>query len=242
SFELGAHLFLDELIAKGKFKPRNNPVRVALITEDTAWGKFVADVWKRRYEPRGWRILHEITPFGATDYYSILTKVKEFDPDIIKWESSSVAASMAIVKQIYELGLQKNALIFSDNSASATREFRDAAKQVAPNLIMYFSYTPKAKDLIYQKGLFYAHQLTAMQFLFKAIETAGTFDLDRVASTFEKTEFTSIRGVHKFTAYHEQIASPQHIISYMTQFQDGVEYFLWPDTVKEREVILPTSR
>ncbi|MDW8063004.1 MAG: ABC transporter substrate-binding protein [Candidatus Caldarchaeum sp.] len=239
SFELGPHLFIEELLTTGKFKPRNNPPRLALITEDSAWGKYVGTIWKDKFTAKGWTVLQEITPYGSTDYYAILTKIKDFDPDIIKWESSSVAASMALVKQIYEVGLNRRALIFSDNSASQTREFRDAALKVAPNLITYFAYRKEGRDLIIEKGPFYAHQRTSMQFLFKAIEEANSFDVDKVAKAFEKTEFRSIRGLHKFTRYHEQIASPQHIISLMVQVQGGVDVFVWPSDVKERELIVP---
>jgi len=242
SFELGHQLFLIKAIETGQFKPKHNPPRLALITEDTAWGKFVGDIWRKKFEALGWDIMQEITPFGATDYYSVLTKVKQFEPDVIKWEISSVAASIAIVKQLYELELNKMALVFSDNSASATKEFADVAREVAPYLIMYASY-PKEVSMEFERkgvGPFYGHQRVAMEFFFEAVKRAGTLeDLEKIAEVFENLEYKSIRGVHKFTWYHEQIAAPEYIVTLMQQVQNGKIYYVWPDTVKEREFILP---
>jgi len=84
----------------------NEKKEIAIISEDSDWGKSVRAAWVNKMDELGWKItVDEVVSSGETDFYSILQKVKDNKPDIIKIEFTSVTSGASVTKQIDELGL-----------------------------------------------------------------------------------------------------------------------------------------
>ena len=100
----GAFIFLEEAHKAGKLKSKDKTV--ALVYEDSSWGRIVGETWKKSLEGLGWKIvLEEVTPFKESDYLPIVSKIKKLNPALVKVEITSLPAGVAITKQLHEAGV-----------------------------------------------------------------------------------------------------------------------------------------
>ena len=84
----------------------NEKKEIAIVSEDSDWGKSVRAAWVDKCDQIGWKItVDEVASTDDTDFYSILQKIKDADPDLIKIEFTSVTSGASITKQLDELGM-----------------------------------------------------------------------------------------------------------------------------------------
>ena len=101
----GAFVFLEDAIKSGKLKIKDKTV--ALVYEDSSWGRIVGKTWKENLEKLGWKVvLEEVTPFKESQYLPIVSKIKKLNPDMVKVELTSLPAGVAITKAIQRNGCQ----------------------------------------------------------------------------------------------------------------------------------------
>jgi len=80
------------------------PQTICMLTENEAYNISGRDMYKEEYEAAGIDILSdEIFEPGTTDFYTIIARLREKDPDLLSI-GPRPASGILIVKQIYETG------------------------------------------------------------------------------------------------------------------------------------------
>ena len=93
-----------EAIDKGIWKPANK--KFTVICEDTDYGRDFCASFKKMGLELGWENVGEdYTPLDATDFYPLLTRLKEQDPSLIFISMGVPAIATGIIKQLNEVGL-----------------------------------------------------------------------------------------------------------------------------------------
>jgi len=239
SFEI---LWLSNTIKEGKWHPRN--MKVALIAEDTDWGRGVCDTWNEMIRKHGFEVVaYEVVDYGQVDFYSVLTKIKQYDPAIIKAELTGVASGVALVKQVKELGI--NALLFPGYSAEV-HEFEELAGAYADYAIYYGYPVPKKwVDQLLKRfpdsdptAAFWGYD--SLIILADAIEKAGSFDTDKVREALLKHPHKGLWGTYVFDPQtHRAIWGEEYVTPGAVEFYQGKRYFIWPERLKEGEWTYP---
>ena len=82
--------------------------RIAIITEQTAYAKPIVDTFKKEFERLGGEITNfEEYPSEQNEFRDAITKIKNSDPDAIFISPQSQQKADLIIRQIKELGIQK---------------------------------------------------------------------------------------------------------------------------------------
>ncbi len=225
-----------------------NPDRktAAILVEDTDFGRGVGDVYKTELQKRGWDIvLYEVLPFGATDYYSVLTRVKALKPKLIKIEITSLSAGVAITKQMAELGI--NALIIG-GYYQKTVEFPQLAGEFAEYQINRREPYPKEWEEKLKQRFPYADPIASMYsydalyILKDAIERAGSLDKNAVLEALSKTDY---KGVFMRTVFspttHFPLVGKEYKVYGVGQFRNGTLMLIWPEEYAEATFELPPN-
>ncbi len=234
-------IWLDDVLARGEWKPRNH--KYALIAEDSDWGRGVCDVWEAEMTARGWELVaYEIVDMAQVDYTSLLAKLKALDPVLIKAEITSPEAGVALTKQKVELGVN---VLFFTGYAGEVKDYTDLAGAFADYNI-YYSYPLPMKwvdDLLRRFpdsdpiGAFWGYD--SMMILVDAIRRAGTTDWNAVGQALAKTDYTGLWGRYVFGSSHFPLWGSEYLAAGMLQFMDGKRYFIWPPRLKTVESNLP---
>lgn len=102
---------LEAAIKSGDWKPADRTM--VLFAEDTDFGRSFAAAQKELFGAKGWKILdEEYTPLDQTEFYPLLTKVKDLNPALIEVAITAAPSVSAMVKQIDEVGLKS--LVIAD--------------------------------------------------------------------------------------------------------------------------------
>ncbi len=100
---------LEDAIKRGVWKPSEKTV--AIYAEESDWGRSFGNVNRELFEGKGWNVVDEhYFPMSRTEYYLLLSKVKELDPAVVAM-SSTISVS-AFIRQAHEIGV--NSLIIAD--------------------------------------------------------------------------------------------------------------------------------
>jgi len=90
------------ILDQGLWKPKT--YKLAILAEDTDWGRASAELWKNYWTQKGWEVtIVEVTSPDLTDFYSILTRIKDKGVTLIKAEYSKPPTQAAFVQQCREL-------------------------------------------------------------------------------------------------------------------------------------------
>jgi branched-chain amino acid transport system substrate-binding protein len=229
-------------IETGKWRPRN--MKIALIAEETDWGRGVCDTWRELARKYGFEVVsYEIVDPKTLDFYSVLTKIKQYDPAIIKAELSNTPSGVALVKQVKELGIK--ALIFPGYSAEV-HEFENLAGSYADYCIYYGYPVPKSwvNHLLEvfpdsdPTGAFWGYD--SILILADAIEKAGSFDTDKVREALLKYPHKGLWGTYVFHPQtHRALWGGEYVTPGAVEFYQGKRYFIWPERLKEGEWTYP---
>jgi branched-chain amino acid transport system substrate-binding protein len=237
AFSLDEIQCLTDLIQTGKFKNRNN--KMAILVEDSDWGREVGEKWKDYWTSKGWEVvLFETFKTETTDFYPVLTKIKNLDPCVLKTETTSVPPGAALTKQIYELGLSSR-LLHIDSSFAHVPSESEWVGMVGVEATEYIlaKYTPPTPSWFMQKCLekydkcqeqYAMKAYDAMKILFAAVEKAGSIEPSKVAQALETETFIGLWGKYKFTSNHGTLSGAEWIAMHEFQMRDGKWYRIWP--------------
>lgn len=96
---------LDYYIQQGILKPKAKTV--AIFGEDTDWGRSFGTAISKEFEKSGWKVLStDYLPSTATDFYTILGKIKGEDPAVVVGTATAATFCTGFVKQANEVGLK----------------------------------------------------------------------------------------------------------------------------------------
>lgn len=190
-----------EVLSKWVFS--SGAKRVAIVYTNNSWGKPLADGFQKKFESLGGQVINsEGVQESSSDFRTIITKIKEMENLDAVVSPTYPKEGGVFVRQAKELGLTVP-LFGGDNWGSP--EFRtiagDAAEGVfytAPSdsaspAFIEFSGRYKAK-YGEEPDVFGAYAYDAAVAIFKAIESAGSVDTDKIRHALLKESFQGVSG------------------------------------------------
>ncbi|MBN1314302.1 MAG: ABC transporter substrate-binding protein [Anaerolineales bacterium] len=104
---------LEDAIAAGTYNPETKTVFIC--GEDTDWGRSMGDGLKMQFEAAGWTTVgEEYFPGGQTEFFPILSKIKQIGPAVIAQSTGGAEVLSAFTKQAVELGVSEESLMIID--------------------------------------------------------------------------------------------------------------------------------
>ena len=251
--------FLNSVIKRGVWKPEKR--RVALVCEDTDWGRSWAQGIKKAFIKSGWEIVSEdYFPLTQTDFYPLVAKYQKLDTTVIASSTNVVAATGALMKQRQELGFKGVVIADAITLVGEWYSITGPASNFMLDMMPLFA-TPGAKEFAaaYEKkygskpgpasgGLSYDVTNFFIKIARRALEKYGKLDretihkiaLEEVATG--KLTYTAKDGaimMAKFQ-YTEQtmpdpVYSPDTWFMPILQYENGNGKIVFPENMKEAE-------
>lgn len=224
----------------------NGYTTLAMLSEDTAFPKAVASEVQKIAGQYGVKVvLDETYPKGSSDFSSLLTRVKQVNPDMV-FANSYLPDSQGIIRQCRELGV--NAKLFAVAVGAAepefgnlgpTAEFVFGATQWGPNLP--WKGNPEFVKGYQQKfghppDYHSASNYATMQVMEAAVKQVGAIDQEKLAAAIRNLELDTVYGKFKVDAKGIQVG----YTSALLQWQHGKQVIVWPENVADAKPILPT--
>lgn len=182
---------------------------VAIVYTNNSWGKPLADGFQQKYEALGGKVVSsEGVQESSSDFRTVIVKLKE-----IKGLDAVVSPTYpkeggVFVKQTKELGLNVR-LFGGDNwgspefltiaGSAAEGVFYTAPSESTSPLYAEFAKRYKAK-YGEEPDVFGGYSYDAATAVFKAIETAGQADSDKIRQALHGISFTGVSGEIGFRA------------------------------------------
>ena len=252
--------FVEDIVADGRFAPRNK--KIGIMADDSDFGRSFGESMKTNFGAHGWEIaVEDYVALSATDAYAMLAKMKEADCSIILGSLTVPAMSAAFIKQAEELGVK--AFIFCDGYVEDSTWYertgpasdyvcvcnpkltKDSALEFKAKFEDKYGYSPSASvgGQIYDYSRF---------FLKIAAETESRYDGVVDTDTLYKfgTEVL-MKGDFPYTdsilqdciVYQDGELDPVigqgYYVFPMTQCFEGQINVVWPDSMKETDLVVP---
>ncbi|HLT03322.1 MAG TPA: branched-chain amino acid ABC transporter substrate-binding protein [Geminicoccaceae bacterium] len=179
---------------------------IAIIHDKTAYGKGLADEFKKNLNARGVEeAMYEAITAGDKDFTALITKMKEAGVDLIYLGGYHTEAGL-IARQAKEQGL--NATMMSGD-ALVTDEYWAITGETGQGTLMTFSPDPrkneaaapvvaKFQEVGYDPEGYTLYTYAAIQVWAQAAEAAGTTDLDAVLEQLHSMQFDTVLGTITF--------------------------------------------
>ncbi|CAO3458048.1 ABC transporter, substrate-binding protein (cluster 4, leucine/isoleucine/valine/benzoate) [Azospirillum argentinense] len=202
----------DALMAEAFAKILANDLKltkVAYIGVNDDWGRGGVEEFSRDLTALGVKtVLTEYFHHGATDFFTLLTKLRAAKPDGVFVAAETQDGSI-LVKQIREMGLDTK--VFGVGSW-ATADFINLTGEAAEGIHAAVPYassmdTPRNQAFVqkYQAkygikpGKYGAAGYNALNIAGQAIARAGGTDAEAIRASLAKTSYEAPNGVYKFT-------------------------------------------
>lgn len=166
----------------------------------------------------------EYHPQGATDYYTLLTKIRANKPDGICLLANTAEHAVA-VNQMAEMGLQKQIRVLDPTSAYFNADFmrltgKNSDGMAGPTRYIHVIDNPKNKNFVdaYQKAngeypdKFVMSAYETVYIIAQAIERANSTDPGKIRDSLTKTKYQSVQGREIYFTNENQIVLDQYII------------------------------
>ena len=179
---------------------------IAIIHDKTAYGKGLADEFKKNLNARGVEeAMYEAITAGDKDFTALITKMKEAGVDLIYLGGYHTEAGL-IARQAKEQGL--NATMMSGD-ALVTDEYWAITGETGQGTLMTFSPDPrkneaaapvvaKFQEVGYDPEGYTLYTYAAIQVWAQAAEAAGSTDLDAVLEQLHSMQFDTVLGTITF--------------------------------------------
>jgi branched-chain amino acid transport system substrate-binding protein len=228
--------------------PAQGYTTAAIIYEDTLFPTSTASGAAAHCETAGIEVVvNEVYPAEATDVSSVLTRVRDANPDMLIG-GSYLPDSVLITRQAKELGV--NAKLFAFSVGAAQPDFveslgADADYVLGPSMWEPQIETPGNADFVaayqakfdrepdYHSAAGYA----ACQVLEAAVTEVGGLDLDPIRDAIRALQMpTVLPGQFQVDENGKMIGH----IALTVQWQDGAKLIVAPEDFAEAELRLPT--
>jgi branched-chain amino acid transport system substrate-binding protein len=237
------------IVENGTYTPDTETY--ALITEDTDYGRDLADAFDTSMAPLGWtKVADHTVASDESDYYSVLTDIKSLDPDFVISVQTSVPAGVALVKQFRELNV--TSILVPDLLPSRPDYIPLAGNATVEGLP--WIYFPVLNPSVPEAATFFnafnerwgrypvtaaADQYSAIYIMADAIARAGSLNPDAIAAALADTDMRGPLGRYVFGSTHECLAGADYMMGGVSQIWDGVSYFIFPEEIAERAFVVP---
>lgn len=254
---------LEDAIASGTWTPTAK--KAAIYAEDTDWGRSFAAGLKQDLQNAGWEIVaEEYFPLDQTEFYPILNKFKDLDPDLIAGTTTSPPAISAFLKQAREVGVRGHIIAdglgwvgeWYDLTGDASDYVLDSIPALVTDESKAFAQAFKDKwgfDASVAPGLLaydYANFFIAM--CEATIEEYGELTSETLYNfakeKLETGEFTYTGGLvmpeYKYTpdTNPDMVIGKGYFLFPVLQYLDGAGKVVWPDDWKEVDLELPEGQ
>ena len=180
--------------------------KIAVLHDKTAYGKGLADEFKKQLNARGVEeAMYEAITAGDKDFTALITKMKQAGIDLIYLGGYHTEAGL-ITRQAHEQGL--NAQMMSGD-ALVTDEYWAITGDTGQGTLMTFSPDPRKNDVAqpvvaefqaqgYDPEGYTLYTYAAIQAWAQAAEKAGSTDLDAVIEQLHNNQFDTVLGTISF--------------------------------------------
>jgi ABC-type branched-subunit amino acid transport system substrate-binding protein len=258
---MGAYIdFFNYLEEKGIWKPGKKVM--AIIAEDTDWGRTFGKAFGEKAIENGWRINRREYILGTqTDFYPLISELKKASVDVAACSIYALAAVTGFIKQANEVGYK--GLIIADGLSwfgewydlvgpasdgtldQVNKWATPAAKAVAESIENRFGYRPSAMAA----GNAYDSARFFIKIAQRAFEKYGKLDSGTIQKIVSeevvpgKLIFSADQDGAVFTKryrYTEQ-TQPDPVVGIedwylpIVQYEKGEPVIVFPERLKERE-------
>jgi branched-chain amino acid transport system substrate-binding protein len=180
--------------------------KIAVIHDKTAYGKGLADEFKKQLNSRGVQeAMYEAITAGDKDFTALIAKMKNAGVDVIYLGGYHTEAGL-ITRQAHEQGLEATMM---SGDALVTDEYWAITGDTGQGTIMTFSPDPRKNEVAqpvvaafeeqgYDPEGYTLYTYAAIQAWAQAAEQAGTTDLDAVIEVLHGNEFETVLGTISF--------------------------------------------
>jgi branched-chain amino acid transport system substrate-binding protein len=180
--------------------------KVAVIHDKTAYGKGLADEFKKQLNARGVdEAMYEAITAGDKDFTALITKMKDAGVDLIYLGGYHTEAGL-ITRQAHEQGLDA---VMMSGDALVTDEYWAITGDTGQGTLMTFSPDPRKNEVAapvvaefdaqgYDPEGYTLYTYAAIQAWADAVEQAGTTDLDAVLEALHGSDFETVLGTISF--------------------------------------------
>jgi branched-chain amino acid transport system substrate-binding protein len=176
--------------------------KVAVLHDKTAYGKGLADEFKKQLNARGVEeTMYEAITAGDKDFTALITKMKQAGVDLIYLGGYHTEAGL-IARQASEQGIDAQMM---SGDALVTDEYWAITGDTGQGTLMTFSPDPRKNEVAqpivqkfqeqnYDPEGYTLYTYAAIQAWAQAVETAGTTDLDAVVEALHANQFDTVLG------------------------------------------------
>jgi branched-chain amino acid transport system substrate-binding protein len=194
------------IVAADYVVDNNLGTKVAIVHDKTAYGKGLADEFKKQLNSRGLEeAMYEAITAGDKDFTALITKMKNAGVDLIYLGGYHTEAGL-ITRQAHEQGLEATLM---SGDALVTDEYWAITGDTGEGTIMTFSPDPRKNEVAapvvaefeaegYDPEGYTLYTYAAIQAWAQAAEQAGTTDLDAVVEVLHSNQFDTVLGSISF--------------------------------------------
>jgi branched-chain amino acid transport system substrate-binding protein len=180
--------------------------KIAVLHDKTAYGKGLADEFKKQLNARGVEeAMYEAITAGDKDFTALITKMKQAGVDLIYLGGYHTEAGL-ITRQAHEQGIGAQMM---SGDALVTDEYWAITGDTGQGTLMTFSPDPRKNEVAqpvvqefqaqgYDPEGYTLYTYAAIQAWAQAVEKAGSTDLDAVIEQLHNNEFDTVLGTISF--------------------------------------------
>ena len=180
--------------------------KIAVLHDKTAYGKGLADEFKKQLNARGVEeAMYEAITAGDKDFTALITKMKEAGVDLIYLGGYHTEAGL-ITRQAHEQGIGAQMM---SGDALVTDEYWSITGDTGQGTLMTFSPDPRKNEVAqpvvqefqeqgYDPEGYTLYTYAAIQAWAQAVEKAGSTDLDAVIEQLHGNQFDTVLGPISF--------------------------------------------
>jgi branched-chain amino acid transport system substrate-binding protein len=225
---------------------------LALINENDLFPQVGIDGAARQAEELGIEVVYkEKYPTGTKDLSSLLSEVKSLEPDMLI--AGGYTGDMILLeRQAEEVGLAVplTGYLLGPTLPGFVEDLGDRAENLLepiqwdPTLQwedQFFGWTAQEFAELFEEEFGYSpdyhppQSAAALEVYMDALQRAGTLDHDAVRDAIAETDIMTFYGPVRFNEQGQNIAKGMSVI----QIQDGAPTIVWPEDVRQSDLIYP---
>ena len=254
----------EEVIKDIGYTLRNK--KVALIVEDTDYGRGMGDALKTAFEKYGWTVVYydvfTLSP-PETEFTPFISKYKDADVSLVYIVSTSLPSMNAFLKQAYEMKLKAFKGVFGIGWFSPD-EWYPTLKEASDYVLSMdgcVALTKEQKDWLakfkekygYEPSVvvsgYWAHDNFCM--LIEGLWKAGTLNPDKLRDTLLEMDYRGLFMGIKFNKevetpgptgtvhYMEVFVDKDHFFFPLLQWKGGKSVVIWPKEYATAKLEIP---
>jgi branched-chain amino acid transport system substrate-binding protein len=212
--------------------------KIALVVEDTDYGRSNASLISSTFKAEGWTIsAMETVPLSHADFYPQLTKLRADEPDVVISIFTAVNSGVSFVRQYQELGLKS---LHFGVYYPLRSEFISQAGKAADGLVwmpmMVDPTNPEVVEFSKRVADMYKSVASAdhafghgiMNVALSAINRAGSREPDAISAGIAATDYTGVYGRWVFDENHTAKAGADFLPMPAAQILSGKNVVIFP--------------